>query len=130
MASEVKRLATQTAKATDDISTQINQMQGATNEAVEAISSVRTIIGSKSEISNTIASAMEEQGATTQDIARNIQEATSGVNEVTSNITGVSVSASQTGNPATEVLTAARDLAAQADTWRVEVEAFLKQTTG
>ena len=130
VASEVKSLATQTAKATDDISAQINQMQSATSEAVEAISSVRTTIGSMSEISSAIASAMEEQGATTQEISRNIQEATAGVNDVTSNITGVSEAASQTGSSATDVLTAARELAVQADALKAEVEEFLKQTTG
>ena len=130
VASEVKSLATQTAKATDDISAQINQMQGATSEAVEAIASVRTTIGSMSEISTAIASAMEEQGATTTEISRNIQEATSGVNDVTSNITGVSESAQQTGNSASEVLRAARELATQGENLRGEVEEFLKSTTG
>ena len=130
VASEVKSLATQTAKATDDISAQINQMQGATSEAVEAIVAVRQTIGQMSEISTAIASAMEEQGATTSEIARNIQEATSGVNDVTSNITGVSTSAQQTGESATEVLRASRELSTQGEALRAEVETFLKQTTG
>jgi methyl-accepting chemotaxis protein len=130
VASEVKSLATQTAKATGDISSQINQMQGATDEAVEAISSVRQTIGSMSEISSSIASAMEEQGATTSEIARNIQEATSGVNDVTSNIAGVGESAQQTGNSANDVLKAARELSGQAEALRAEVEEFLRQTTG
>ena len=129
VASEVKSLATQTAKATEDISTQITQMQGATGDAVDAIASVRDIIGKMSEISAAIASAMEEQGATTNEIARNIGEASSGVNDVTSTIAGVSESAQSTGSSATQVLGAARELSTQAETLRNEVEAFLQNAT-
>ena len=90
MASEVKSLANQTAKATDDISRQIAQIQLATKEAVTAIEAITQTIGEVSRIATAIAAAVEEQGAATQEIARNIHEAATGTHQVSVSIAGVS----------------------------------------
>ncbi len=104
VASEVKNLATQTAKATEDIGRQITQIQTATKEAVSAIQGIGSTIGEISEIAASIAAAVEEQGSATQEIARNVQQAAIGTQEVTSNITGVSDGAKDTGATAARVL--------------------------
>ena len=88
VASEVKNLASQTAKATEEIGAQITQIQGATQEAVGAIQGIQKIIGELSNISTGIADAMEEQGATTSEISRNVQEAARGTEQVTESRTG------------------------------------------
>ena len=97
VASEVKSLANQTAKATEDISAQIKSIQSATGGAVQAIGGIGQTIGRISEIATTIASAVEEQGAATQEIARNVQQASAGTNEVSSNIVNVTQAATETG---------------------------------
>jgi methyl-accepting chemotaxis protein len=125
VASEVKSLATQTAKATDEISGQIGTIQSTTTDAVAAIKRIGGTIGEMNKIATTIASAVEEQGAATQEIARNVQEASKGTTEVSSNIAGVSQAAGQTGAAATQVLGAAGDLSTQAETLRNEVDRFL-----
>ena len=125
VASEVKSLATQTAKATDQISQQIGQIQSATNEAVAAIQGIAATIGEVNEIAAAIAAAVEEQGAATQEIARNVQQAASGTQEVTSNITGVSQGASSTGAAAGEVLSAAGELSRQAEQLTGEVGQYI-----
>src|SRR5206468_8636659 len=89
VASEVKALAAQTGKATEDISAQIAGMQTATQDSVAAIKEIGGTIGRISEIASTIAAAVEEQGAATQEIARNVGEAAKGTAVVASNITGV-----------------------------------------
>ncbi|MBI1777500.1 MAG: nitrate- and nitrite sensing domain-containing protein [Proteobacteria bacterium] len=127
VAAEVKSLATQTAKATDDIGQRIGQIQGATKGTVDAIGSVQKTIEEISGISTTIASAVEEQGAATQEIARNVQQAAAGTGEVSSNITGVTQAAGETGSAATQVLGAAGELSKQAETLRVEVDDFLSR---
>ena len=127
VASEVKSLATQTAKATEEISGQVAGIQGSTKEAVAAIREIATVIGQVSEISTTIAAAVEEQGAATQEIARNAQEAAKGTTEVSSNISGVTQGASTTGTAAAEVLTAAKQVAQHSTSLRDRVDSFLKQ---
>jgi methyl-accepting chemotaxis protein len=125
VASEVKNLATQTGKATDDISRQISQIQSATKEAVESIRGIGTTISEISEIAATIAAAVEEQGAATQEIARNVQQAACGTQEVSSNIVGVSQGANDTGTAASRVLGAAGDLSRQAEQLRSEVGGYI-----
>ena len=121
VASEVKNLATQTAKATEDIARQITQIQTATKEAVNSIDGIGNTIGEISEIAAGIAAAVEEQGSATQEIARNVQRAAVGTQEVTSNIAGVSMGVSSTGATAGQVLGAAGELSRQAAALRDEV---------
>jgi methyl-accepting chemotaxis protein len=102
VASEVKTLATQTAKATEEIAAQVRSIQEATASSAEAIEAITKTIARVSEISTAIASAVEEQGAATQEISRNVQQAAQGTQEVPSNSTGVSEAARQTGVAATE----------------------------
>ncbi|MEI8393106.1 MAG: methyl-accepting chemotaxis protein [Rhodospirillaceae bacterium] len=125
VASEVKNLANQTAKATDDIQAQVAQMQGVTSTTVDAIKGITGTIRRMSEIATTIASAVEEQGAATREIARNVQEASMGTQEVSSNITGVSRAAHETGVGANETLAAAGTLGQQADNLGREVDRFV-----
>jgi methyl-accepting chemotaxis protein len=125
VASEVKSLATQTAKATEDIAAQVGAIQSATSDAVKAIEGITGTIGQVNEIATTIASAVEEQGAATQEIARNVQQASRGTSEVSSNIAGVTKAATETGQASGVVLAASGELAKQADTLRGEVDRFL-----
>jgi len=125
VASEVKSLAGQTAKATDEISTQIGAIQKEVAAAVEAIRRISRIVMEVSEISTSIASAVDEQTAATQEISRNVQQAASGTDEVSSNIAGVTDAVDQTDNAAREVLQAADALASQAASMRGEVDQFL-----
>ncbi|TAN56350.1 MAG: HAMP domain-containing protein [Rhodospirillales bacterium] len=125
VANEVKSLANQTARATDEIGQQISSVQGATQDAVSAIQSITRVIAQVNEISTAIASAVEEQGAATQEIARNAQQASGATNEVSSHINGVTGGASETGKAAGHVLEAAGDLTRQAELLRHEVDEFL-----
>jgi len=125
VASEVKNLANATAKATEEISTQIGGIQNATEDAVAAIGSIGGTIDQMNEIASTIAAAVEEQGAATQEIARNVEQAAAGTNEVSSNITGVNEAATNTGQSADELLSAATELSQQSELLRVEVDGFL-----
>ena len=125
VASEVKSLASQTAKATEDISAQVIAMQSATIEAVQAIHNSGTTIGSINEIAIVIAAAVEEQRAATQEIARNVQQAAQGTDIVSSNIGGVTDAATETGKAADRVLTSAEELTAQAASLRTKVDSFL-----
>ena len=127
VASEVKSLASQTARATDEISSQINEIQTATGQSVEAMRSIGETISSMNSIASTIASAVEEQGAATQEIARNVQQAAAGTSEVSSNISGVTRAAEDTGTAASMVQKAAADLGSQAKDLRAAVEQFLSQ---
>ncbi len=126
VASEVKSLATQTAKATEDIGRQIAQIQGATNEAVTSIQSIGATIGEVSAITAAIASAVEEQGAATREIARNVQQASVGTQSVTTNIAGVGAGATSTDSAANEVLAAAGALSQQAEALNGAVTAFIR----
>jgi methyl-accepting chemotaxis protein len=125
VAAEVKNLANQTAKATEEIGAQIGAIQGATKESVDAIQAIGRTITEVSEIATTIASAVEEQGAATQEIARNVQEAARGTQEVSANVGGVTQASRETGSAATQVLGAAGELSKQAETLRREVDQFL-----
>jgi len=130
VASEVKNLADQTSKATTQIANQIGGMQAETRNAVTAIQGIGNSIGKISEISTTIASAVEQQGAATQEIARNVQQAAGGTSEVSNNIVGVTEAATQTGSAATEILKASGELAKQADSLKGEIETFIAQLNG
>ncbi len=125
VASEVKALAEQTAKATGDISHQINGIQAATQESVGAIKEIGDTIGRMSEIASTIASAVEQQGAATQEISRNVQQAAQGTMQVTSNITDVQRGASETGSASSQVLSAAQSLSGESARLKREVGKFL-----
>jgi methyl-accepting chemotaxis protein len=125
VASEVKALASQTAKATDEIGGQVAQIQSVTTEAVTAIQSIADTIAEVSVIANTIAAAVEEQGAATREIARNVQQAAAGTTEVTQNIVDVSQAAQDTGHGAGEVLMAAEGLSKQAEGLNTTVRDFL-----
>ena len=125
VASEVKNLASQTAKATDEIRQQIGSMQTVTTSAVSAIRSISGTISEINDVTTAIAAAVEEQGAATREIARNIQHAAGGTSEVSSNIVGVSSASTEAGTAATEVLTASSALRREADVLREEIDAFL-----
>src|SRR5450432_199729 len=124
VASEVKNLASETAKATDEIRQQIVSMQTATTTAVTAIRSIGNTIAEINDVTTAIAAAVEEQGAATREIARNISQAAGGTSEVSSNIVGVSSASTEAGTAATEVLTAAGELRREADVLRAEIDAF------
>lgn len=125
VASEVKNLATQTAKATQEIAAQIKQIQGATGEAVDAIKGIVTTIDEVNVIASNIAAAVEEQGAATMEIARNVQQTATSTQEVTTTITGVNQAANDTGAAAEQVLGAASGLSRQAEQLTGEVHSFL-----
>ncbi len=125
VANEVKGLANQTAKATDDIGTQVRQMQEATGNAVAAIQRVIVVIGQVDTNVAGIAAAVEEQGAATQEISRNVQEASAGTQQVTSSIGTVAAAADTTGRNAVEVLDGMRKLAQEAASLEKGVDAFL-----
>jgi len=130
VASEVKSLAGQTAKATTEISEQITAIQSASDETVTAIRNVADVIAEIDQIGTAIAAAIEQQGSATREISRSVQEAARGTQEVNTNITGVQRAADDTGAAAREVLGAAvqlstqsRDLAGQFDRFLGEVRA-------
>ena len=127
VANEVKALATQTAQATDDISNQIKEIQSATTEAVTSMTDVRAVIDGLEQISGTIAAAMEEQGAVTQEIARSVQEAATGTQEVTQNIAGVTQASQETGSASSQVMAQASQLSDQAASLKNEVGNFVAQ---
>ena len=125
VASEVKSLATQTAKATEEIGAQITQIQGATGEAVRAIEAIGKTIEEVNIIASNIAAAVEEQGAATAEIARNVQQTATSTQEVTATIAGVSQAANDTGAAAGQVLGAAKGLSQQAAWLTTEVNDFV-----
>ncbi len=126
VAAEVKTLANQTSKATEDITGQIDAIQSATSEAVTAIKSIAKTIVEVNEISTAIASAVEQQGAATREIAQNVQQASTGTADVSRNIAGVSEAAGEAGRSSTQVLAAAGELSQQAEALRSEVDTFLR----
>ena len=126
VASEVKALAEQTAKATGEISQQIAGIQAATDDSVGAIKESGDTIGRMSEISAAIASAVEEQGAATQEISRNIQHAAAGTQQVSTNITEVQHGASETGSASAQVHSAAQSLSSDSNRLKLEVMKFLE----
>ncbi len=125
VASEVKNLATQTSKATDEIGQQIGSVQSATQEAVSAIREIGGVIGQINEIASAIAAAVEEQGAATNEIARNVEQAANGTREASANVTEVNQSAREAGSAAGQVLDASGELSRQAERLRAEVGHFL-----
>ena len=127
VASEVKNLANQTAKATEDISAQIDGMQSATGEAVGAIKAITETIGRIDQIAATIAAAVEEQGAATQEISRSVQQAAGGARDVSDNVSAVAKSVDETGRMAGGLLEAASELSEQAELMNREVGSFLER---
>jgi len=125
VATEVKELASQTAKATEEISAQIGSVQQATQQTVAAIQEIARTITEMSQISTSIAAAMEEQGAATAEIARNVQEAARGTEQVTGNIGDVRKGAGETGAAASQVLSSAQELSRHSTTLSQEVTSFL-----
>jgi methyl-accepting chemotaxis protein len=125
VAQEVKALAAQTAKATDEIGTQISSMQSATQESVTAIKEIGGTIGRIAEIASAIAAAVEEQGAATKEISRNVAQAAQGTAQVATNITDVNRGASETGSASSQVLTSAQSLASESGHLKSEVEKFV-----
>ena len=125
VASEVKSLANQTAKATEEIRLQIANMQAVTTSAVNAIRNIGQTIGEINDVTTAIAAAVEEQGAATREIARNIQHAAGGTSQVSSNIVGVSTASADAGVAANDVLKASAALRREADGLRSEIDAFL-----
>jgi methyl-accepting chemotaxis protein len=124
VANEVKELAKQTAKATEDISQKIAAIQTDTKGAVEAIATIGAVIGKLNDISATIATAVEEQSATTNEMSRNVAEAAKGSTEITHNISGVSQAAQGTSNSAHESMKAAQELAHMSTQLRGLVDQF------
>jgi methyl-accepting chemotaxis protein len=125
VASEVKALAEQTAKATGEISQQIGSIQTATRQSVTDIQEIGVTIGRISEISSSIASAVEEQGAATQEISRNVMQASQGTQQVASNISDVQQGASETGSASSQVLASAKSLSQDSNRLKLEVAKFL-----
>ena len=130
VANEVKALATQTSKATNEITGHIGSVQERTGKAVAAINHIGETIGQLDRISSDIANAVEQQEGATHEIARNVQQAAGGTHDVTENIQGVANAAQSSGRVATDVLQSADHLTRQADTLRSEVERFLSDIKG
>ncbi len=126
VATEVKNLASQTGKATQEIADQIGGIQGATQDAVTAISEITEVVAEVDQIATSIASAIEEQGAATQEIARNAEQAASGTQEVTSNIQGITEAVSRTGNSSSEIREASGALSQQASLLKQEADKFVE----
>jgi methyl-accepting chemotaxis protein len=124
VANEVKELAKQTAKATEEISQKIEAIQGVTKGAVSAIEEIGTIINQINDISNSIASAVEEQTVTTNEIGRSVTEAAQGVNDISKNIAGVATSAKNTTQGANDTKTASLELSKMAATLQASVAKF------
>jgi len=126
VATEVKTLATQTAKATETIKTQIAEMQNTTKDSVAAIKEIGGTIGRISEIAASITAAVNAQGAATQEIAHNVAQAAQGAAQVATNITDVNRDAHETGTASAKVLQAAQFLAGESRKLELEVESFIK----
>ncbi len=125
VASEVKNLATQTGKATEDISQQINSIQNETGQAVQAIENIAGTIEEINQITAGVAAAVEEQSSATKEIARSVEQAASGTRDMSSSIQTVTDAASQTGNAAGQMLGSSNALSSEAHALRQEVEQFL-----
>ena len=126
VAQEVKALAAQTAKATDEIGIQIAGMQTATQEAVGSIKIISSTIGKISEITGAISAAIEEQGAATQEISGNIQRTADGTSQVAGTIAEVSHGANQTGAASSQLLSSAKQLSDSTTSLQAEIDGFLK----
>src|SRR6202162_3008315 len=125
VSSEEKPLRSQTAKATDEISSHIAGMQGATQVSVAAIKEIGGTIAQISTIASTIASAVEEQGSATQEIARSVQTVAQGTHEAAANIMEVNRGATETGSASEEVLNSAKTLSTESTRLREELDRFM-----
>ena len=125
VASEVKSLATQTARATDEIAEQIRQMQQRTGSSVQSIEQIAGKIDAMAQTASAVAAAVEQQNAATHEIARNIQEATQGTQQVAENIISVTEAAQSTGAASTQVMSTSAELARNAEALRKTVNSFL-----
>jgi methyl-accepting chemotaxis protein len=125
VASEVKSLATQTAKATEEIQAKVAEIQSMTGTAVTAIHGIGETVGHMNEIATTIASAVEQQGAATREISGNVHQAAEGTRQVSGNVAAAQRATTETGSAAGTVLSAAGSLARDAAELRTEVERFL-----
>ncbi len=125
VAAEVKNLANETGKATEEIKEKIERIQNMANSSAKAVETINKMVIGITESTSAIASAAEEQGAATGEISRNIQEAATGTQEVTDNISGVSQASLETGRMASDVFTASSELNKQADILRSEVTSFI-----
>jgi methyl-accepting chemotaxis protein len=125
VAAEVKELASQTAKATEEIGKQIKGIQGATEETVSSIGSIGETIDRIRQVSTAISASVEQQGSATHEIARNIEQVSSGMHEVTTTITSVSSTAAETGAASSQLVSAANELSQQSEVLRSEVDRFL-----
>ena len=126
VASEVKSLATQTAKATEEIQAKVAEIQSMTGTAVTAIHGIGETVGHMNEIATTIASAVEQQGAATREISGNVHQAAEGTRQVSGNVAAAQRATTETGSAAGTVLTAAGSLSRDAAELRTEVERFLE----
>ncbi|MFZ5738663.1 MAG: methyl-accepting chemotaxis protein [Pseudomonadota bacterium] len=127
VAAEVKALAEQTSKATEEITTQINSIQQATQSSVQAIEGITGTVAQINEIATAIASAVREQSAATREIAHNVAEAARSTTEVSGNITGVNEAARETGVAATQVVDSASELSRSGEALKTQVETFLRE---
>ena len=127
VASEVKSLATQTAQATESISSQIAEVQSKTAEASSAMDRIHETVDTSSELVSGVATALEEQGLATQEIARNVQEAAAGTSQVSSNIVGVSENTVETKSASDQVTSASETLSTSTSEVRKLIEDFLTQ---
>ena len=126
VAAEVKQLASQTAKATEEIGTKVGEIQQATDGTVKSMTEIVRVIGNIKEIASAIAGAVEQQGAATAEIARNCQQAAVGTQQVTENISGVGQAAEMTGTASTQLMTLSGGLSSQAVDLSKVVETFVK----
>ena len=127
VAAEVKALANQTAKATEEIGAQIKAIQEATQNSAQSIERIAAMIGRVNESASAIAAAVEQQGAATQEIARNVHEAAQGTREVSSNIAGVSDAARQSGAMGSHMLASGGELTRHGEALKRQLEAFLAE---
>ena len=126
VANEVKNLASETSKATEEIETRVQGIQSETRNAIKAIEAIVNAIGEVNNVAGTIASAVEQQNGATREVAQNVQQAAQGTQEVTQNISGVSTAANDAGSASTQVLSAADDLSQQSATLKGIVDRFLQ----
>lgn len=129
VAAEVKNLAGQTGRATEEIGSQIQTIQDETRKSVGLIDSIASTISRMSDVTSTIAAAVEQQSAATQEIARNVQQAADSTSTVTEHIDGVSSCAADAGESATRMQNASSELTRQASLVRQQIEAFLKRVS-
>ena len=124
VANEVKSLANQTSRATDEIGSQIQSIQTVSDHVAEAIAEIAKVIEEINNITNEISTAIEQQGAATREIARNVSEAAAGTNEVSQSVINVTSGAKETGDNASQVLAAAGELSKQSETLKERVDSF------